>query len=197
MAMTSIHAKMVLLGSSSSGKSSLVIRFVKKQFFEYQEATIGASFMTESLKFDNRHVKLEIWDTAGQERYRSLTPMYYRGASLAIVCYDITCYDSFIRAKEWVAEVKLYCGDDIIFALSGNKSDLEDLREVSKEEAELYADDENIIFMETSAKANYNVQTLFIELAKKLPIPNQSKTVPVQNVIHVNNSSEDTRSKCC
>ena len=195
MALLSIHAKMVLLGSSSSGKSSLVIRFAKKQFFEYQEATIGASFMTETLKFDDQHVKLEIWDTAGQERYSSLAPMYYRGASLAVVCYDITRYDSFIRAKEWIAEVKQYCGDYIVIALSGNKSDLEDIREVSKEEAELYADDEHIIFMETSAKANYNVQKLFIDIAKQLP--NSSQTVPAQHIIIHDNIPEGTHSKCC
>ncbi|NXR23548.1 RAB5B protein, partial [Cinclus mexicanus] len=82
--------KLVLLGESAVGKSSLVLRFVKGQFHEYQESTIGAAFLTQSVCLDDTTVKFEIWDTAGQERYHSLAPMYYRGAQAAIVVYDIT-----------------------------------------------------------------------------------------------------------
>ncbi|CAH2243939.1 jg24050 [Pararge aegeria aegeria] len=82
--------KLVLLGESAVGKSSLVLRFVKGQFHEYQESTIGAAFLTQTLCLDDTTVKFEIWDTAGQERYHSLAPMYYRGAQAAIVVYDIT-----------------------------------------------------------------------------------------------------------
>lgn len=82
--------KLVLLGESAVGKSSLVLRFVKGQFHEYQESTIGAAFLTQTVCLDDTTVKFEIWDTAGQERYHSLAPMYYRGAQAAIVVYDIT-----------------------------------------------------------------------------------------------------------
>ena len=90
----------VLLGDMGAGKSSLVLRFVKGKFTDYQESTIGAAFLTKTLP--ELSVKFEIWDTAGQERYHSLAPMYYRGAAAAIVVYDMTSADSFKRAKDWV-----------------------------------------------------------------------------------------------
>merc|ERR1712137_20550 len=92
--------KLVLLGESAVGKSSLVLRFVKGQFLDFQESTIGAAFLTQTVCLNDTTVKFEIWDTAGQERYHSLAPMYYRGAQAAIVVYDITNADSFDRAKK-------------------------------------------------------------------------------------------------
>ena len=96
------QAKLVLLGDMGAGKSSLVLRFVKGQFFEHQESTIGAAFMTQTVTVDDHVVKFEIWDTAGQERYHSLAPMYYRGAAAAIIVYDMQSQQSWQRAKSWV-----------------------------------------------------------------------------------------------
>ena len=93
------HYKVVFLGESSVGKSSIVIRFVRNEFLEVQEPTIGAAFFTKSIMLDKGNIKMEIWDTAGQERYRSLAPMYYRGAKVAFVVYDITNKDSFFKAS--------------------------------------------------------------------------------------------------
>ena len=108
--------KLVLLGESAVGKSSLVLRFVKGQFHEYQESTIGAAFLTQTLSMEDSEVKFEIWDTAGQERYNSLAPMYYRGAQAAIVVYDILNQDSFQRAQTWVSELqRKVCREKIIF----------------------------------------------------------------------------------
>ena len=90
MASRVFHYKLVLLGDSAVGKSCLVVRFVRDEFFEFQEPTIGAAFLTQTVSLDDATVKFEIWDTAGQERYRSLAPMYYRGAAAAIVVFDIT-----------------------------------------------------------------------------------------------------------
>ncbi|KAG4398426.1 hypothetical protein GLYMA_08G038902v4 [Glycine max] len=101
----SLQAKLVLLGDMGAGKTSLVLRFVKGEFSEYQDSTIGAAFFTQVLSLNEATVKFDIWDTAGQERYHSLAPMYYRGAAAAIVVYDITSMDSFVRAKKWVREV--------------------------------------------------------------------------------------------
>merc|ERR1712195_323291 len=101
-----VQFKLVLLGDSAVGKSSLVLRFVRGQFFEYQESTIGAAFLTQNVSLNDYTVKFEIWDTAGQERYHSLAPMYYRGAAAAVVVYDITNADSFQRAKSWVKELQ-------------------------------------------------------------------------------------------
>ena len=125
--------KLVLLGDTSVGKSSIVIRFVKGQFSEYQESTIGAAFLTQTVPVQDCTVKFEIWDTAGQERYHSLAPMYYRGAAAAIVVYDITSLESFQRAKSWVKELQMQGSPDVVIALAGNKIDREDDREVSAE----------------------------------------------------------------
>lgn len=164
-----LNSKLVLLGDSAVGKSSLVLRFVKKQFLEYNESTIGAAFLTQTVQVNDSVVKFEIWDTAGQERYHSLAPMYYRGASAAVVVYDITSRTSYQRAKMWVKELKWQAQPPQVIHLSGNKLDLEELRQVDNEEARAYAEEQGILFLETSAKTNHNVFELFRAIAIKLP----------------------------
>lgn len=159
----------MLLGESAVGKSSLVLRFVKGQFHEFQESTIGAAFLTQTVCLDDTTVKFEIWDTAGQERYHSLAPMYYRGAQAAIVVYDITNEESFARGKNWVKELQRQASPNIVIALSGNKADLANKRAVDFQEAQSYADDNSLLFMETSAKTSMNVNEIFMAIAKKLP----------------------------
>ena len=161
--------KLVLLGESAVGKSSLVLRFVKGQFHEFQESTIGAAFLTQTLVVDDVTVKFEIWDTAGQERYHSLAPMYYRDAQAAIVVYDITNQDTFTRAKNWVRELQRQARPDIVIALAGNKSDLGNKRAVEYEEAQAYSEENGLLFMETSAKNANNVNEIFLAIATKLP----------------------------
>ena len=161
--------KLVLLGESSVGKSSLVLRFVKGQFHEFQESTIGAAFLTQTVQIDDTTVKFEIWDTAGQERYHSLAPMYYRGAQAAIVVYDITNKESFQKAQTWVKELQRQASPNIVIALAGNKIDLANKRVVTFEEAKAYADECSLLFMETSAKTAANVMDIFTSIAKKLP----------------------------
>jgi small GTP-binding protein len=164
-----VQFKLVLLGDSAVGKSSLVLRFVRGQFFEYQESTIGAAFLTQNVSLNDYTVKFEIWDTAGQERYHSLAPMYYRGAAAAVVVYDITNSDSFARAKSWVKELQRQGSPNIVIALAGNKCDLASKRKVETAEASEYAKDNGLFFMETSAKTALNVEELFKAIAKKLP----------------------------
>lgn len=161
--------KLVLLGESAVGKSSLVLRFVKGQFHEYQESTIGAAFLTQTITLDDSIIKFEIWDTAGQERYHSLAPMYYRGAQAAIVVYDITNKDSFDKAKSWIEELQRQANSNIIMALAGNKNDLEASRAVSHEDGSKFADENGLLFLETSAKTAINVNEIFLAIAKKLP----------------------------
>lgn len=161
--------KLVLLGESAVGKSSLVLRFVKGQFHEYQESTIGAAFLTQTVCLEDTTVKFEIWDTAGQERYHSLAPMYYRGAQAAIVVYDITNQDTFARAKTWVKELQRQASPNIVIALAGNKSDLANKRVVEHDDAQGYAEENGLLFMETSAKTAMNVNEIFLAIAKKLP----------------------------
>nr|KJB54183.1 hypothetical protein B456_009G024300 [Gossypium raimondii] len=128
-----VQAKLVLLGDVGTGKTSLVLRFVKGQFSDFQESTIGAAFFTQVLSLNEATVKFDIWDTAGQERYHSLAPMYYRGAAAAIVAYDITNSESFERAKKWVQELQRRGNPNLIMFLVANKVDLEEKRAVGNE----------------------------------------------------------------
>lgn len=191
--------KLVLLGDSAVGKSSLVLRFVRGQFFEYQESTIGAAFLTQTVALNDTTVKFEIWDTAGQERYHSLAPMYYRGAAAAIVVYDITNSDSFTRAKNWVRELQRQGSPNVVIALAGNKNDLASKRKVQPEEATQYADENGIFFMETSAKTAANVNELFVAIARKLP-KTQDQQKPQDRGISIqptNKSKGAEKKSCC
>ncbi|PHJ19873.1 ras-related protein rab-5c [Cystoisospora suis] len=160
--------KTVLLGDASVGKSSLVIRFVKNTFSDTMETTIGAAFFTQTLQVDGRVVKFEIWDTAGQERFSSLAPMYYRGAAAAIVVYDQSNVASFDRAQVWVQQLQLSGNPNIVIALAANKMDLPH-RQVDVNIGRQYAEENGLLFMETSAKTGQNVQQLFSLIARRLP----------------------------
>ncbi|KAK6340900.1 GTP-binding protein of the rab/ypt [Orbilia brochopaga] len=166
--------KLVLLGESAVGKSSLVLRFVKDQFDDYRESTIGAAFLTQTIALDeNTTVKFEIWDTAGQERYKSLAPMYYRNANCAVVVYDITQAASLDKAKAWVKELQRQANESIVIALAGNKLDLvtanPSKRAIETADAEAYAKEAGLLFLETSAKTAENVKEMFTAIARKLP----------------------------
>ncbi|KZO94111.1 GTP-binding protein RAB5 [Calocera viscosa TUFC12733] len=165
-----LQFKLVLLGESAVGKSSLVLRFVKDQFDDYRESTIGAAFLTQTVSLeDGTSVKFEIWDTAGQERYKSLAPMYYRSAACAICVYDITQSASLEKAKSWIRELQRQADPSIVIALCGNKADLAARRQVSQEEAQKFAEEEGLMWCETSAKTGEGVNDIFDRIAHKLP----------------------------
>lgn len=189
--------KLVLLGESSVGKSSIVMRFVKGQFHEFQESTIGAAFLTQTVLIDDTTVKFEIWDTAGQERYHSLAPMYYRGAQAAIVVYDITNKETFHKAQTWIKELQRQANPNIIIALAGNKLDLANNRAVAYDEAKQYAEETGLLFMETSAKTAANVMDIFTNIARKLP-KNENVNGGRTDTRNLNqNSNENKSSSCC
>ncbi|KAI1202670.1 ras-domain-containing protein [Nemania serpens] len=192
----SSSVKLVLLGEAAVGKSSLVLRFVNNDFQENKEPTIGAAFLTQKCNLPSRTIKFEIWDTAGQERFASLAPMYYRNAQAALVVYDLTKPTSLVKAKHWVAELQRQASPGIVIALVGNKLDLTDdgesgqgesqgdgdgagdgaegegtgdARKVSTEEAKSYAEEESLLFFETSAKTGYNVADVFTAIANAIP----------------------------
>ncbi|XP_074598182.1 RAS oncogene family member Rab5 [Brevipalpus obovatus] len=190
--------KLVLLGESAVGKSSLVLRFVKGQFYEYQESTIGAAFLTQTVCMDDTTIKFEIWDTAGQERYHSLAPMYYRGAQAAIVVYDITNQETFNRARAWINELKRQASPNIVIALAGNKADLASKRAVEAEHAETYAEENGLLFMETSAKTALNVSEIFVAIAKKLPKNSvENGQGSGKTGVDLNQNPKNAASGCC
>ncbi|OAE26503.1 hypothetical protein AXG93_815s1660 [Marchantia polymorpha subsp. ruderalis] len=157
-----LRIKLVLLGDSGVGKSCIVLQFVRGQFDPSSKVTVGASFLSQTVALkDSTTVKFEIWDTAGQERYASLAPLYYRGASAAVVVYDITSPDSFQKAQFWVKELQKHGSPGIVMALVGNKADLEESREVASEDSQAYAESNGMFFIETSAKLATNVNLLF------------------------------------
>ncbi|CED83418.1 gtp-binding protein rab5 [Phaffia rhodozyma] len=169
-------AKLVLLGESAVGKSSLVLRFVRDEFSDFRESTIGAAFLTQTLTLEEgKVIKFEIWDTAGQERYKSLAPIYYRNAAASLVVYDVTSPidQSFEKAKSWIRDLRRQADPSLVILLCGNKSDLEAKRQVPKEVGERYAQEEGLLFAEASAKTGDNVENLFREIAKNLPAPPQ------------------------
>ncbi|SCU89161.1 LAFA_0E16446g1_1 [Lachancea sp. 'fantastica'] len=171
-----LQFKLVLLGDSSVGKSSIVHRFVKDSFDEFRESTIGAAFLSQTLKLEKHEdvtIKFEIWDTAGQERYKSLAPMYYRNANAALVVYDVTQPGSLVKAQSWVEELKHKVGDqDLVICLVGNKLDLcednDTSREVAVEDAQIYAKEQKLLFHEVSAKTGAGVAQIFQEIGEKV-----------------------------
>lgn len=181
--------KVVVLGYYSVGKSSLALKYVKGTFNPNEESTIGASFLTKLISHKESTLKYEIWDTAGQERYNSLIPMYYRGAHVALIVYDITKRESFEVAKKWIDELKVEKPADFLKVLIGNKIDLEN-REVSKEEGFLYAQEHCCLFYESSAKTGYNIEKLFTDIAEVLPKIDKKK--PLLNV-----KADKKNFKCC
>ena len=153
--------KLIFLGDQGTGKSSILNRFVDDKFDPNYQATIGLDFQSKNIKIDNQDIHLLLYDTAGQEKFRSLIPMYTRDANIIILVYDITRKESFTHIPDWVKDLTNVKLDEVIFGLVGNKIDLEDQRQVTKEEGEKYAQDNNIIFQEVSAKTGDNFSDLF------------------------------------
>ena len=161
--------KLVFLGDANVGKTSIVTRFMYDSFDKSYSATIGIDFLCKTMYLDDRTVRLQLWDTAGQERFRSLIPSYIRDSSVAVVTYDITSRASFLNTSKWIEDIRNERGTDVIIALVGNKTDLAEKRQVSLEEGEEKAKKEDTLFIETSAKAAYNIKALFKKLANALP----------------------------
>ena len=160
--------KIILVGESGVGKTSIITQFIDEIFQQDQQSTIGGTFSNKTLKCDNRYLKLEIWDTAGQERYRSVTNMFYKDSNAAILVYDITSKYSFEELRDyWAEQIKNTAPKEIILVVVGNKSDLIESQNVDEGEAREVAKKLNALFLETSAKNQSGINDLFIQIAKK------------------------------
>ena len=162
--------KIILIGSSGVGKSSLLQRYIQKVFNESYASTIGVDFFMKSINIGEKSIKLQLWDTAGTEKFRSITTGYYRGADAAFVVFDLSSKNSYNAVGDWIENYYKYKNPDSEknVVLIGNKVDLVDKREVTKEEAENYVKANNIFYFETSAKEGDNVEECFNFIAKKL-----------------------------
>ena len=158
-----IIVKLLLLGDSSVGKTSIIIKYISNKFMDTNIATLGVDYMDKTVDYNNLKVFLQIWDTSGEEKFRSITRNFYRNADGLLVVFDLTCKESFNHVKNWLNEAKEH-KNDIKTILVGNKLDLEDEREVNKETALKFAEKNNLKYLETSAKNGKNINNSFKEM---------------------------------
>ena len=153
--------KLIVVGNQGTGKSCILNRFVNETFEENYQATIGLDFQSKNVTIHDQDVRLILYDTAGQEKFRSLIPMYIREAQIILLIYDITDRESFDSMPKWIQEVLQVKNSEAVFVLIGNKIDLEDKRQISFEEGKKFAEENNYIFQEVSAKTGDNFEKLF------------------------------------
>ncbi|KAJ7021479.1 ras-domain-containing protein [Mycena alexandri] len=165
-----INCKLLLIGNSSVGKSSLLLRFSDEQWLPEDEssATIGVDFRVHKMDVKGKKVKLSIWDTAGQERFRTITSSYYRGAQGIILVYDVSNRESFDALPRWFSELETYVSDKVVKILVGNKVDKEFSRQVPTAEAQAFATRMNSLFVEASAKTSVGVKEAFTDVVERI-----------------------------
>jgi len=161
--------KIIVVGDSGVGKSCLTLKGTKNHFEECYSPTVGFEFFTFNIRINDKNIKLQIWDTCGQEAYRSLITSFYRNSSLAVIVYSIDNRISYDNIESWLNEIKSQANPEIKIFLIGNKTDLEDQRTITKEEAKIFGENHKFnYFIETSAKTGFNAQNVFIRAAKEL-----------------------------
>jgi len=160
--------KFLVIGSAGTGKSCLLHQFIEKQFKQDSTHTIGVEFGSKIVTIGGRSVKLQIWDTAGQERFKSVTKSYYRGAAGALLVYDICSRDSYNALGKWLSDARSLANPNVVILLVGNKRDLDAERQVSFLEASRFAQENELVFLETSALTGENVEEAFLHCSKTI-----------------------------
>ena len=192
-----------MIGDTSVGKSCLLTRFADDQFTDNYVTTIGVDFRFKTMIVMDKIVKVQVWDTAGQERYRSITNAYYRGAEGILVVFDLTNKESFNNIQNWIKEVTIYTGEDVIFMCLGNKSDLK--KEISKSSIDDFKKKTNLEIFNVSAKSGDGVEDAFkhiIELLiKKNMVKNDETTNNginlAENKNNTTDKNESSNDNCC
>lgn len=159
-----LTSEVLIIGDSAVGKSCLLLQFSDQTFSENYVSTIGVDFKIRTIDVADKQVKLQIWDTAGQERFQSITGNYYRGSHAIAIVYDVTNRQSFDNLRKWVADVERLATPQVCKLVVGNKADLEDNRQVRRDEGQAFADNLGVPFIETSAKTAFNVREMFSEM---------------------------------
>jgi Ras-related protein Rab-11A len=196
--------KIVLIGDSSVGKTNLMNKYIKNEFREDTKATVGVEFGSKVYVIENHRIKAQIWDTAGQERYRSIANTYYKGSKGAFIVYDITRKETFDSVDKWVNDLITECDKNISIILIGNKNDLENQRQVTKEQGEEKAKAFQLGFFEMSALTGDNLEKGFNKLISEIYEENKNefKNNDYLNLgdaveeIKLKNDSEN-ENKCC
>ena len=197
--------KLIFLGDQGVGKSCILNRFMNGTFTEEYQATIGLDFQSKNVQIDNQDIHLLLYDTAGQEKFRSLIPMYTRDANIILLVYEVTSKDSFLHLNHWLNDLTTVKKDEVIFVVVGNKTDLEDKREVSREEGEQFAKDNDYLFAEVSAKDGKGFQDLFYKnlferIRTKFRPGGQQPATEVKDIKLTNEQEEKkkvTKKGCC
>ena len=167
--------KIMILGETLVGKTAIITRYTKKVFAENYLTTVGIDFQNKQLNINGKKINVEIWDTAGQERFRNIAKTYFQSSDGFLLVYDITSKDSFNKLNDWYDQIKSNAPENSKCIIAGNKSDLEEKRQVKKEEGEKFASDNNLKFYETSAKDDKNINIVFELLSNE--IVNDEKTI--------------------
>lgn len=157
--------KYIVIGDSGVGKSCLLLQFTDHKFQTVHEVTIGVEFGSRTVQIDDQQIKLQVFDTAGQETFRSIARSYYRGAAGALLVYDVTRRETFQHLAGWLRDAREYSSPELVVIVVGNKSDMAAERQVTTEEGERFAAENNLVFLETSAKTAANVEEAFVSVA--------------------------------
>ena len=160
--------KVVLVGDSGVGKTNIMSKYLKNQFMENSKATVGVEFGSKLFNHEGHKIKAQIWDTAGQEKYKAITGAYYKGSKGAFVVYDITRKETFASVERWVNDLKSTSDPKLTIILIGNKNDMEDQRQVTKEQGEEKAKSFGCAFLETSALSGDNLDKAFTLMVKEI-----------------------------
>lgn len=198
MEFESLH-RVVTIGETSVGKTSIITQLVKKSFNPNEKSTVGAMFVVYDQKLDdsNTSIEMQIWDTAGQERFRSLGPIYYRGAEAAIVVFDFTSLSSFERIQSWISAFQDNAGSETIIYVFGNKIDLEDEAQISREEAKRWVTERGFSFYATSALTGEGIEEAFKDLGNAIYANSKKKLIPITDVDIGDSNDKQTKEKGC
>ena len=197
--------KIIIIGSSATGKTSLLYQFNEGKFYDVLPQTLGVEFTNKMFSIGDKNVKVQLWDTAGQERFRAVTRTYYRGASGVLLVYDVCSRESFNSLDDWLNDARNFTHSNAVILLLANKIDRESDREITTEQGSEYAKRNDLLYMEASAKTGNNVAKAFEKIAEEIQKRmdegklDMNLPTPSKAVFSTDNKKEgeDGGGKCC